>query len=74
MKNDFYFGDLYPNMSYMSTRANTIPEANDQVVMTQRSQGVVMDNPLGVDNFAMKGHYTGLLIMVATILLLGIRL
>jgi hypothetical protein len=74
MKNDFYFGDLYPNMSYMSTRANTIPEANDQVVMTQRSQGTVMNNPLGVDNFAMRGHYTALLIIVATILLLGIRL
>jgi|1185.fasta_scaffold1230396_1 hypothetical protein len=74
MKNDFYMGDLYPNLGYMTTRANTIPEPQDQVVFTQRNQDQAMNNPLGVDNHAMRKHYWALLIIVATILLLGVRM
>jgi hypothetical protein len=73
MKNDFYLGDLYPNLGYMTTRATTIPEPADQVVMTQKDQDLAAANPLDVDQHDMRNHYFALIIVCGTILLLGIR-
>lgn len=74
MKNDFYLGDLYPNMGYMTTRASTIPEPGDQASMTKNNQDVAIAHPLKVDDSAVKGHYFGLIIVVGVILLLGTRI
>lgn len=74
MKNDFYLGDLYPNMGYMTTRASTIPEPGDQASMTKNNQDVAIANPLKVGDQEVKGHYFGLIIIVGVILLLGIRI
>jgi hypothetical protein len=74
MKNDFYMGDLYPNMGYMTTRATTIPEPGDQASMTKNNQDVAVANPITVSPDAVKGHYFGLIIIIGVLLLLGVRM
>jgi hypothetical protein len=72
MKNDFFLGDIYPNMGYMTTRANTIPEPADRSSMTNNDTTLAANHPLGVDNNALRGHYFSLIIVVGVILLLGV--
>jgi hypothetical protein len=74
MKNDFYLGDLYPNMGYMTTRASTIPEPGDQASMTKNNQDVAIAHPIAVDDTQVRGHYFGLIIIVGVILMLGARI
>jgi hypothetical protein len=73
MKNDFYLGDLYPNLGYMTTRASTIPEPQDQTSLTNNDQDVAVKNPLNIGSHELKGHYFGLIIVIGVILLLGAR-
>ena len=47
MKADFYMGDLYPNLAYFSTRADTIPEAADQTSLVDQ-QEASQKNPIDV--------------------------
>ena len=47
MKADYYMGDLYPNLAYFSTRADTIPEAADQTSLVDQ-QETSQKNPIDV--------------------------
>ena len=74
MKNDFFMGDLYPNMGMMTTRATTIPEPGDQASMTKNNQDIAIAHPIAVSGEQVKGHYFGLIIIVGVLLLLGVRM
>lgn len=35
---DFYFNDLYPNMGYLNTRMETIPEPDDKQALAENKE------------------------------------
>ena len=73
---NFFMGDLYPNLgSYNDTTAQTIPLPQDVAAIDQNNTAAWanMSTPPNVGSVHMNSHYFGLLIIVGTILLLGIR-
>jgi len=69
-------GDLYPNLgSYNDTTATTIPLPQDVAAIDKDSFDPAINavQP-NISGNHMQNHYFGLIIIVATILLLGIRL
>lgn len=73
---NYYMGDLYPNLgSYNNTTSMTIPLPQDVAAIDQNDDGAqaAAAAPPQVSQVHMNNHYFGLLIIVATILLLGIR-
>ena len=72
----YWMGDLYPNLgSYNNTGAQTVPIPADVAAMDQDDyNGAIVNVPPNVTSNHMQSHYFGLLIICATILLLGIRL
>lgn len=72
----YFMGDLYPNLgSYNDTTAQTIPLPSDVSAIDQNDQAgwAAAATPANVGSVHMNSHYFGLLIIVGTILLLGIR-
>jgi len=69
-------GDLYPNLgSYNDTTAQTVPIPADVAAIDQDDyNGAIVNVPSNVTQTHMSNHYFGLLIIAATILLLGIRI
>jgi hypothetical protein len=72
----YWMGDLYPNIgNYNNTTAQTVPLPSDVSAMDQDNyDGAIQNVPPNVTSQHMSSHYFGLLIICATILLLGIRL
>jgi hypothetical protein len=74
----YFMGDLYPNLgNYNDTTSQTVPLPQDVAAIDQDpstwSAGQKVPDP-NVSGNDMKNHYWGLMIIVATILMLGIRL
>lgn len=71
----YYMGDLYPNLgSYNNTSAQTVPLPSDVAAIDQDNyDGVILKTPPNVNENHVKNHYFGLILIVGTILLLGIR-
>lgn len=70
-------GDLYPNLGhYNDTTSQTIPLPSDVVAIDQNDSSgrASAQTPPNIGHVDMNNHYFGLLIIVATILLLGIRI
>lgn len=72
MKADYYLGDLYPNLSYFSTKASTIPEAADQNTLVD-SQEIGVKNPIEISPEKSKNIFGSLLLVFGLIILLGVR-
>jgi hypothetical protein len=72
----YWMGDLYPNVGqYNDTTAQTVPAPSDVAAMDADDyDGAIQNVPTNVTGNHMQSHYFGLLIICATILLLGIRL
>jgi hypothetical protein len=72
----YFMGDLYPNLgSYNDTTAQTIPLPGDVAAMDQDNyNGIILNTPTNINSNHMQNHYFGLLIIVGTIIILGIRL
>jgi hypothetical protein len=72
----YWMGDLYPNLGqYNDTTAQTVPLPQDVAAMDADDyDGALIKVPSNVTGNHMNSHYFGLLIICATILLLGIRL
>lgn len=72
----YWMGDLYPNLgSYNNTTAQTVPIPADVAAVDQDNyDGALQNVAPNVTSNHMSSHYFGLLIICATILLLGIRL
>jgi hypothetical protein len=75
MKADYYMGDIYPNLSYFSTKASTIPEPADQTSLIDNpdTNRTATTNPIDV---APEKHNSILFSVGAIfliIVLLGIR-
>jgi hypothetical protein len=75
VKADYYMGDLYPNLSYFSTKASTIPEPQDQTSLVDnpdKNTGPTQ-NPIDVS----PGKHSNILFSVGAIflviVLLGMR-
>lgn len=74
----YFMGDLYPNLgNYNDTTSQTVPIPQDVAAIDQDQAswmaGQIAPDP-NVSKQDMNNHYWGLLIIVATILMLGIRL
>ncbi len=75
MKADYYMGDLYPNLSYFSTKASTIPEPADQTSLVDNpdTNKTATTNPIDVSPV----KHTNILFSVGAIflviVLLGMR-
>lgn len=74
----YFMGDLYPNLgNYNDTTSQTVPLAVDVMALEQDNQvqAAVQAAPdPNVNATHMSNHYFGLLIIAATILLLGVRM
>lgn len=71
----YWMGDLYPNLgNYNDTTAQTVPIPADVAAIDQDNyDGAIANVPANVTQTHMSNHYFGLMIIAATILLLGIR-
>jgi hypothetical protein len=74
----YFMGDLYPNLgNYNDTTAQTVPLPQDVAAIDQDSStwmaGQIAPDPT-IGKQDVSNHYFGLLIIVGTIILLGIRL
>lgn len=76
MRLTYYMGDLYPNLgNYNDTTATTIPLPQDVAAIDKANfDGVIQNVQPDVSQVHMNSHYFGLIIIAASILLLGIRL
>ena len=67
---DFYMGDIYPNMTYYTTRNITAPEVDDQAVLNKNTEATEQ-----LQNKNTKGStrnvWVSILIVVVIIALLG---
>lgn len=72
MKADFYMGDLYPNLAYFSTRAETIPEAADQTSLID-DPAKAAANPLDVAPDTSRSIMFSVVCIFLIIVVLGIR-
>ena len=72
MKADYYMGDLYPNLAYFSTRADTIPEAADQNSLVDQ-QDKAAKNPLDISPETNRSIWWSVGFVFVLIVLLGIR-
>lgn len=73
MKADYFMGDLYPNLAYFSTRAETIPEAADQNSLVDH-QEAAEKNPITISPEKSKSIFFYLGVIFLVIVLLGVRL
>jgi hypothetical protein len=67
---DFYFGDVYPQQTYYTTRNVTTPEVDDQAVLTKNQDATVAlqnKNPMG----GTRNIWVSLGIVLLIIVLLG---
>ena len=66
---DFYFNDLYPNMGFQNTRAETIPEADDRNALAENEKASVNAkiNPVQKNKI-----WTAFLILLAVVVVLGV--
>ena len=72
MKADFYMGDLYPNLAYFSTRAETIPEAADQTSLVDNPDQAAA-NPLDVAPDTSRNIMFSVGAIFLVVVLLGMR-
>jgi hypothetical protein len=72
MKADYYMGDLYPNLAYFSTRAETIPEAADQTTLVDQ-QETSQKNPINISPETNRSIWWSVGFVFVLIILLGIR-
>jgi hypothetical protein len=73
----YYMGDLYPNLGgYNDTTAQTVPLPSDVMALDQDNDvlnAVAAAPDPNIGGQHLSNHYFGLLIVCATILLLGVR-
>jgi hypothetical protein len=74
---NYFMGDLYPNLgNYNDTTAQTVPLPQDLIAIDQDNQSYAAAQNVpdpNINSKHMSNHYWGLLIIAATILILGIR-
>ena len=74
---NYFMGDLYPNLgNYNDTTSQTVPLPADIMALDQdnASMNAAAEAPdPNIGQHHIQNHYFGLLIIAATILLLGIR-
>lgn len=66
---DFFLKDLYPNMGFQDTRAETIPEADDRKALAEdeKASSNAKTNPVQKNKI-----WTAFIILLAVVLVLGV--